>query len=75
MSKKASQSSHAESNLPDAVQIDTCYGELDDPILGQEVSDQGCMFLAHVLVVVFFGHTGFTIGANRPLKQTPGFLA
>lgn len=58
-----------------AAQIDACHGELDDSILGQEAPDQWCMFLAHVLMVVFFAHAGLTIGAHRPLKQTPGFLA
>ena len=74
MSKEVSQSRRAESSLADVVRIDTYHGELDDPILGQETLDQGCVFLAHVLVVVFFGHARLAIGANGPLKQTPGLL-
>ena len=74
MSKKVSQSSHAESGLPDVAQVDACHGELDDPVLGQEAPDQWCMFLAYVVVIVFLSHARLTISANRPLKQTRGVL-
>ena len=75
MSERVSQSSCGELGLAGAAQNKACHGEFDYSILGQEAPDQWCVFLAHVLVVVFFAHAGLTIGANRPLKQTTGFLA
>ena len=55
--------------------FNACHGKLDDSIFCHNAFDQWRMFLAHVLVVIFFAHAGLTIGADRPLEQAPRFLA
>ena len=41
-----------------------------DTVFHHEVADEWCVDVGHVVVVVFFGHAGFAVGADGPAEET-----